>query len=39
MPNECKHEARPRKSEVRYVNGNIDAHSAMDREENEPKAI
>ena len=39
MPNVCKHEARPRNSEVMYVNGNIYAHSAMHREKNEPKAI
>ena len=31
MPNECKHEARPRKSEVRYVNGNIVAQRYRQR--------
>ena len=39
MPNECKHGAKPRNSEVREMGTSEDEHSAINREENEPKAI
>ena len=39
MPNEGKHEARPRNSEVRQTATSEDEHSAINREENEPKSI
>ena len=34
MPNECKHEAKLRNSR-----SELDEHSAINRDENEPKAI
>ena len=37
--NECKHEAKPLNSEVREMGTSEDEHSAINREENEPKAI
>ena len=39
MPNECKHEAKPLNSEVREMGTSEDEHSAINREENKPKAI